>query len=203
MERLVKSFKPNEPIFTSELESVYTEFSHASLFRQIDDTVKIGLLKKYVRGVYYLPAASGRCGITTEDVIRKKYLGWDGRIYGTYAGPQITNYFRLTRNSRAMREIVSNNETSRGRKVSINGTACLVKKSKCEITADNVAAYMLVQLFDELSDDASIPVATKGSIMKFIRQNNVSKEQVMEISEHFTARPVKNLQTAGILQQIA
>ncbi|MCD8285624.1 MAG: hypothetical protein LUD50_00130 [Clostridia bacterium] len=200
-DRLESKFMANEPIFTYEIENLYPDVPRSSLFRQIKEAVEYGALRQFVRGVYYLPSACG--GIRTEDVIRKRYIGWGGKVYGTYSGVQVINHFCQENITGVPVEIVTNNETSRGRIVSILGREYIIKKSRCEITADNANAYMLVQLFDQLNDGEMLSVPAKKVIMKFISRCNISRAQVIEISSHFTARPIRNLEMSGIMQQIA
>ncbi len=204
-ERLDSSFKLNEPIFTNELEKLFPEYSHSRLFRRIDEAVECGSLARFDRSVYYIPAPAGSNvpAITTEDVVRKKYLGWGDERYGTYAGIKIMHDFCITRREDTPVEIVTNMETSRGRLVEINGTKYLIKKSRCEITADNVSAYTLVQLFDEMSEGDRPSRYAMSRITKFIQEKHISMDQVMDISKHFSTRPLKRLTSTGVIAEIA
>ncbi len=201
-DKLEQNFEPNEPIFKSEIRMLYPEIPYASLCRHIREEEDYGSLRRYLRGVYYLVPQSGDCGINADDVIHKKFIGWGDRTYGTFTGCSLRKDFGLG-DYDGMDEIVSNNETTRGRLVIVQDKSCFVKKSRCEITAENVYAYMVVELCNGLSDEDMRNEAFEVKVLQFIREHNVSRDQIIEVSKHFTTRPVRILKACGILQQIA
>ncbi|MCD8294778.1 MAG: hypothetical protein LUE27_06020 [Clostridia bacterium] len=200
--RIGEKFGKDEPIFTSEILALFPELSRSQVFKNIKSAMKYKLLGFYVRGVYYLPSVPGVCSITPQDVIAKRYLGWGGERYGIISGNRMQSDFGMDEGSGPATEIVSNNETTRGRLISINGCKYIIKKSRCEITSENVYAYTLVQFFDELDLGKAPTEKAASNIEKFIRMHNISRDQVDEISGHFTARPMRNLKTTGIIRKI-
>ncbi len=202
-ERIKHSFTSNEPIFTAELQRLFPDVQHANFYRMLQQSVDYGVLAKIDRGVYCLPAANGRCGIKAEDVARKRFLGWGDKRYGIFCGRKLIGDFGASGQASGAIDIVTNNDTSRGRLVTICGTKYIVKKSRCEITPRNAYAYMLVQLFDDMQDGETPDEQMLGRIQNFIRRYGVSREQVLDICGHFTARPKRKLETCGILGRIA
>ncbi len=201
-DKLEQNFEHNEPIFKAEIRMLYPEVPYASLCRQIHEEEIYGSLRRYLRGVYYLVNPSGDCGINADDVIHKKFIGWGDRTYGTLTGYSLRKEFGLGE-TESMDEIVSNNETTRGRMVYVQDKKFFVKKSRCEITAENVHAYMVVELCNNLTEADICDAAFEDKVLQFIRDHNVSRDQILEVSSHFTTRPVKNLIACGIMQQIA
>ncbi len=83
-EYLLENYKPNEPIFLAELQ--IEGMSRANLRQQIKKLTDSGLLKRYDKGVYFIPKKTvfkSGSQLSRDRVIQKKYLQEDGTRYGT------------------------------------------------------------------------------------------------------------------------
>lgn len=205
IEKLSKNFDINEPIFTEEILSLFKEYSRAQVFRYIDKAKNNKELIQFTKGVYYIPTITfwgDLSMITTDSVIEKKYLRNSNQVYGVYSGIKLLNLFSVTTQMGATIEIVTNNETTRCRHIDINGRKFILRKSRCKITKKNYAAYTILQLFNDFDDQDKLDDYSYKSIIEYINNYKVEKEQLLELSMQFPARTIKKLIGSGILNEI-
>lgn len=69
VERLAKSFKTDEPIFTEEILELLQEYSRAQVFRYIDKAKQNKEIVQFDKGVYYIPSQTFWGGISTITAI--------------------------------------------------------------------------------------------------------------------------------------
>ncbi len=205
IEKISKNFDTNEPIFTEEILSLFKEYSRAQVFRYIDKAKNNKELIQFTKGVYYIPTITfwgDLSMITTDSVVEKKYLRNSNQVYGVYSGIKLLNLFSVTTQMGATIEIVTNNETTRCRHIDINGRKFILRKSRCNITKKNYAAYTILQLFNDFDDQDKLDDHSYKSIVEYINNYKVEKEQLLELSMQFSARAIKKLIGSGILNEI-
>ncbi len=196
-----KTFGFNTPIFTDEIVNLFSQYSRAYVFRLIKKAEQNGELVLYSRGVYFLPRKTffGQSTICSEMVAEKKYLKDGELVYGIYAGINLLNQFGITTQVPNTLEIVTNNETTRKRKVVIDGKDFIIRKARCTITADNYPEYTLLQLFNEMSVQDELDDFARSQIEKYIKANNLTRERLLFMSMYFPALAVKNMLRSGTL----
>lgn len=201
IETLKKHFKENEPIFTNEILDVFNEYSRGYVFRLIDIYVYQDKLMKFGNGIYYLPKKTivGTSTITVEDVINKKYIKNKKDTYGIYSGISLQNIFSLTTQIPNTIEIVTNNEATRCRKITIDKMNVILRKSRCKIDKKNANAYAVLQLFTEIENVNVLDVIAKANIKDFIKNNNVSNKDLLSLAAYFPAKATKNLICSGVI----
>lgn len=201
IERLKEKFNINEPIFTSEILKMFSEFSRGYIFRLIDNAEKKGEIINFDSGVYYIPRKSmiGISTITAEDVVNKKYISYNGLVYGVYSGLNLQNKFSVTTQMPNVIEIVTNNETMRCREIKIDGRTVIVRKSRCKIDSSNAKAYTVLQLLSEIGRIKDMDDEVKESITKYISDNNVKNADLFSLAKFFPAQTTKNLIYSGVL----
>lgn len=205
IERLKKKFNIDEPIFTSEILSLFQEYTRAYVFGFINEAKAAGELVQFDNGVYYIPKKTifGLSTITADDVIRKKYVQNQNDVYGLYSGIKLQNFFSVTTQMPNTVEVVTNRETTRCRQIEIDGRKFILRKSRIPITRDNVNAYTVLQFFSELGNQPPIDDWARKRVLRFIRQNNVSAGEILNLSAAFPAQAAKNLIQNGVLNEIA
>lgn len=199
VEILEKTFNKNEPIFISEILTLFKEYSRAYIFRLINKAIQQGNLVKFDTGIYYLPVENviGISSITTEDVVNKKYIKNDEDVFGVYCGITLKNAFRITTQMPNTIEVVTNKETTRCRRVELDGRTIILRKSRYPIDKRNYNAYIILQLFLELKDDLTKDI--KNSIIDFKKNKQVSNSDLIFLSKYFPAQVTKNLLYSGVL----
>ncbi len=199
-EMLRKKFGYDTPVFTDEILSLYPQYTKAYVFRMIKAAEQDGNLVRIDSGVYYLPQHTpfGISVITPSDVARKRYVSNGKAVYGIYGGIALQNAFAVTTQMTNTPEIITNNEATRRRTVTINGMPFVIRKSRTKITEENAAAYQVVQLFSE-TNGMEITDDTKGKVLAYMKSNNISRESLLSIASVFPARVVKNMVCAEVL----
>lgn len=205
IEKLKEKFNSNEPIFTNEILELFDEFTRAYVFRLINKAKGTGELVQFDNGVYYIPQKTilGLSTITADDVINKKYVQNGKDVYGVYSGLKLQNIFSVTTQMPNTVEIVTNNETMRCRKVEIDGRRFILRKSRCPISKTNADAYTVLQLFNDMRTQIKLDDWAKEKVIRFIKKNNVSARELMDLATVFPAQTTKNLIVNGVLNEIA
>ncbi len=199
-EVLKQNYKFDTPIFTDEIISLFPQYTRAYVFRMIKNAEAKGEIAKLDTGVYYLPQMTpfGPSVITASAVARKKYVTDETSIYGIYSGLALQNAFSLTTQIANTQEIVTNRETTRCRKVTIDGMPFILRKSRTEITADNADAYRILQVFSE-NNGVTIDGTGIQAISDYIRRKDIKREQLLSLAKSFPARTLQNLIYSEVL----
>ncbi len=201
IDRLKTKFNTNEPIFTNEILEMFSEYSKAYVFRLIKKAENEGEIINFAAGVYYIPTKSiiGTSTITVEDVINKKYIGYKDDVYGVYSGLNLQNMFSITTQMPNTIEIVSNNESMRCRQIMIDGRTIILRKSRCKIDKANAQAYTILQLLSEIEIPTDLDYRAKDSITKYMRENQITNDDLISLAKVFPAQTIKKLIYSGVL----
>lgn len=206
IERLSKKFNSDEPIFTEDIIKLFSDYSRAQVFRYIEKAKENKEIVQFDKGIYYIPRVTFWGGLSTiaaDDIVAKRYLRNDKRIYGIYSGIKLLNNFSVTTQMPAVIEVVSNNETMRRREIELNGRKFVLRKSRCEINASNYAAYTILQLFNDFDNRDELNDSSRRRLLEYIKKQNVTQEQLFRMSANFPAKATKNLVRSGIINAIA
>ena len=206
IERLSEKFNINEPIFTEEILGLFREYSRAQVFRYIDKAKESKEIVQFAKGVYYIPNVTfwgSLSTITADSVIEKKYLRNAEQTYGVFGGIKLLNNFSVTTQMAAVIEVVTNNETTRCREIDINGRKFILRKSRCEINKNNYAAYTVLQLFNDFTEQDKLDESSRRRLLEYIKSRKVTQKQLLELSMQFPARATKKLIGSGVLNEIA
>ena len=206
IERLSKKFNSDEPIFTEDIIKLFSDYSRAQVFRYIEKAKENKEIVQFDKGIYYIPRVTFWGGLSTivaDDIVAKRYLRNDKRIYGVYSGIKLLNNFSVTTQMPAVIEVVSNNETMRRREIELSGRKFVLRKSRCEINAGNYAVYTILQLFNDFDNRDELNDSSRRCLLEYIKKQNVTQEQLFRMSANFPAKATKNLVRSGIISAIA
>ncbi|MBO4667392.1 MAG: hypothetical protein J5666_04610 [Bacilli bacterium] len=203
--KIRENYDINQPIFSEDILKLFPDYSRAYVFRLIKKAEDSGELAKFSTGVYYLPRKTffGISTITADDVIRRRYISWNDDVYGIYSGLSLLNFFFVTTQVPNVLEVVTNNETTRVREISLDGRRFILRKSRFEINKDNENAYMILQLFSDLEKNEKVDEYAIERIIDFIQKNEITRKQLLSLSVYFPARAIKNMIRFGLLNEIA
>lgn len=201
IERIEKAFKPGKPIFTEDILSLYPEFTKAYVFRLLKKAENNGELVRFSRGVYCIPKKSffDHTTISSGMVASEKYICNNEAVYGLYAGLTLLNQFAISTQVPNVVEIVTNNETTRKRTVIIDGMKYIIRKSRFEITKENLAYYTILQLFLELGTNPSLNDFSKKIIKEYMLSNDIDQSKLIRYAMFFPAQVAKNLLGSEVL----
>lgn len=203
IDKLTENFNINEPIFTEEILDLFKEYSRAQVFRYIDKAKENKKIIQFTKGVYYIPNTTfwgDLSTITVDSVIEKKYLKNASDTFGVFGGIKLLNNFSITTQMAAVIEVVTNNETTRCRRISINGRNLILRKSRCKISTDNYAAYTILQLFNDFGKKDKLDESSRRRVVDYIKKYQVTQKQLFEMSKQFPARAIKKMIENGVIQ---
>lgn len=201
IEEIEKKYGVNTPVFADEIVALFDNYTRAYVFRLIKKAEEDGELISFSRGVYFIPKKTffGQSTICSEMVAEKKYLKNNQEVYGVYAGLNLLNQFGVTTQVPNTMEIVTNNETTRKRKVTIEGREFILRKARCEITKENYPIYTVLQLFSDMSDTDNLDDFAKTQINDYMRSNEVTADKLFLMSKSFPAVTLKKMAKSGAL----
>ena len=204
-QRLKEQFNVNEPIFTEEIMQLFPEYSRMQVFRFINKAEQNKEIVQFTKGVYFLPEITefGLSTITADDVAQKRYIEWKENIYGVVSGIGLLNDFSVTTQVPAVIEIVTNNETTRKREITIKNRRFILRKSRVEINRDNVAAYTILQLFDEFGKETKLDRYSSRLVAEYVRRQGVTKAQLLNLAANFPGRTIQRLIRSEVFNEIA
>ena len=84
----------------------------------------------------------------------------------------------------------------------MDGRTFILRKSRFEINKDNANAYMIMELFNDLNGE-KIDEFAKKRLIDFMRERDVTKEQLIGVAMKFPAKALKNLIGSNILNEVA
>lgn len=188
-EYLIKNYKPNEPIFTSDIELGISGNTLRPLLKQLCDQ---GLLKRFDNGVFYIPSQSrlkGGIPIAAETVAKYRYITRRGKIEGYYSGYTFANQAGMTLQVPIKIEIVSNEASAKVRDIAIKGQAICLRKPKTTVTEENAKVLQFLDLLcdvDKLSDESDNVISKR--LKDIIKKQNIKK---YDIDKYISLYPVK------------
>ncbi len=199
---LNKKFKKDEPIFIEDILEALNEYSRATIFRNIAKAKENDELKQFSKGIYYLPEGNKSSRICDSDVVEKRYIANEREEYGMYTGIQLLNFFNVTTQMPVVFEIVTNKESTRKREVEVNGKKYILRKPRIEINNNNFDAYRVLELMNNLDKDEELDNLARETIIDYINENNVSKNDIINMCSYFPNKANKKLIESGVLNEI-
>ena len=206
IERLMIKYGVNNPIFTNEILEEMKEYSRPRVFQLIKKAEQEKLLIKFSKGVYYIPTKTrfGTSIISVEQVVAKKYISNNDKVFGIYGGLQMKQNFMISYQIPTTIEVITNNETTWVRKIRLRNRNVILRKSRCLISKDNVDAYTILELFTDLDmkkykEDCSI----KKEIVDFIKKKEIKSNDLFKLVSAFPSKTIKNIVDGGILGEFA
>lgn len=201
IEDIKKTYGENTPIFADEIVTLFSNYTRAYVFRLIKKAEDAGELVAFSRGVYFIPKKTffGQSTICSEMVAEKKYMKNNQSVYGIYAGLNLLNRFGVTTQVPNTMEIVTNNETTRKRNVTINGRGFILRRARCEINKENYPTYTVLQLFSDMSNEDELDDFSKTQINDYMSNNRIKAEDLFDMSRSFPAATLKKMVRSGVL----
>ena len=202
---LIENYGYNKPIFLNELS--IEGMSKNALRQAIKRLNKSGFLKRYDNGIYYIPKSIGVLSTSYLDplkVVAYKYIENEKDKYGYVTGLAFANQLGLSTQMPSVIEIVSNNEATRGRIVTIGNQKVKVEKPNIEVTNENASLLQLLDMISSVEKYSELPEEeTYDVLKKYIKDNKFSKKQLIDASSSLTGNTSKRLIEWGIVYEFA
>ena len=187
---ILDNYKQNEPIFLADLQ--IEGLSNVNLRQQIKKLVDTGKLKRFDKGIYFLPKKTifkSGSQIAPESVLEYKYLRDKSKRCGYISGLMFLNQMGLTTQVPMLYEVVTNKATNEYRETSLAKSKVIVRRPKVTITEDN---YKVLQFLDLLKDvDVYSEVTGKPLQERLCQYMNDIDISIAEMEPYFSYYPNK------------
>ena len=197
-------FDYDEPILASDIEAMFPERSRPWIDKTIRTMVDEKKLKRFSVGVYYIPRKTlfGDSLLNPQKVITKKYIKNGRETYGYVSGTSLLNLLGLTTQVPSVITVVSNKESSRGRKVAVGNQSVYVMKSCTKITKENCAALQLLEVL-KLIDLCDLDEIERYNLEKYIDDNNITLSMVSKYCSAFPDYVSKRVLGGSLIEKLA
>lgn len=187
---ILDNYKQNEPIFLADLQ--IEGLSNVNLRQQIKKLVDTGKLKRFDKGIYFLPKKTifkSGSQIAPESVLEYKYLRDKSKRCGYISGLMFFNQMGLTTQVPMLYEVVTNKATNEYRETSLAKSKVILRRPKVTITEDN---YKVLQFLDLLKDvDVYSEVTGKPLQERLCQYMNDIDISIAEMEPYFSYYPNK------------
>ena len=153
-EALLEQYGYNEPILTSEIQ--FNNYSKPWVYKELNRLCDNNQVVRFEKGVYYIPKQTplGPSALNPSKVLEKKYIKSDDDTFGYYSGCYLMNIMGISNQVPNVIEVYSNNESSKMRDVKVGTQNVRLRKSRVNITKDNAAVLMFLELMNAVDVDA-------------------------------------------------
>ena len=91
----------------------------------------------------------------------------------------------------------------RRREVMVGYQKIVLRKSRMPITAKNVELFRLMEFFNSIDINKMDKDTSFAQVVSHIRENGLTRNEIIEYAQNFPAKAVKNLLQSGVLYEIA
>lgn len=195
LDYLKENYSCNEPIFINDI--MLDGLSDNALRQGFNRLLKTGQIERFDTGIYYLSKTDSVLKNTYLDsnkVINKKYITDGTNVYGYVTGFTFANQMGLTTQLPAITEIVTNEESSKGRNVTIGKRKIRIKRPKVEITADNCKILQFLDLVNAYENWAECDEKTTQEIfVNYVNQEKLDRDRLRRFISYYPGSVAKKL----------
>lgn len=181
-----EKFDYDEPIFVSDIEATFPERSRPWVDKTIKTLLEKNQFKRFSTGVYYIPRKTlfGDSLLNPQKVVAKKYIENGRETYGYISGTALLNLLGLSTQVPNTITVVSNNESSRGRMITLGNQSVYVMKSTAKITKDNCSTLQFLEAMKDIDLD-NLDEIEIYNLEKYIDDNNITLAKISEYCNFF------------------
>lgn len=198
-EMLLNEYGYGNPFSFEEVK--FNNYSLPWIKKELNKLVSDNRIVRYERGIYYIPEKTifGNSSLNPQKIIEKKYLS-NGSGY--YSGLSFANKIGVTTQMPNVIEIYTNNEKSRVREISVNNLKVILRKSRVDVTNDNVYVLSFLELMNSFSIEY-FNDERKELIIDYIKEKGINRQQITKYSPYYPDRVMRNLVESEIIYDIA
>lgn len=185
-ETILSTFAPDEPILIEDIERLFPTMSRPWIDKLIKTMIDNKLIKRFSTGVYYIPRKTlfGDSILNSNKVISKKYLSSDDEVYGYMTGIALLNSLGLTTQVPNSISIVTNNESSRGRRITVGKQNVYLIKAPTKITKQNSSVLQLLEAI-KLTDLDELDETENNNLIRYIINNSITLKDISQYCSYF------------------
>lgn len=185
--QLLETYGVNKPIF---IEDIKKQFAYDNyIIQKIDYLVKKGNVKRFEKGIIYLPEYVDlgnnkiEVGVNVYDIINSKYI--QNNTIGYLGGASLKNMLNFSTQVPNTIEIVSNNASLSIRKFQIKNINIILRKSKVNITEDNASVLMFLELISNLKEEELKDRGNIDKLRRMLLEKKIYLQQLLKYSKYF------------------
>ena len=202
---LIENYGYNEPIFVND---VFVDGMTDNALRQnFNRLLQNGDIERFDTGIYYLPKSDGilrKSYLDSNKVINKKYITDGSKIYGYVTGFLFANQIGLTSQNPVITEIVSNEESSKGRDVTIGTKRVRIKRPKAMVTNENYKELQLLDLIGNYENWAEYDAdEVKKHLIRYIREKELNRNVVKQYLDNYSGVVARRLIEMELIYEFA
>lgn len=199
-----EKFNTDEPILIEDIEKMYPQRSRPWIDKAIKTLVDGKQLKRFSTGVYYIPRKTvlGDSILNPRKVIAKKYIQNSQDIYGYLGGTSLLNSFGLTTQVPNVITVISNNESTRGRKVEVGSQSVYLCKPPTKITKSNFKTLQFCELIRLIDLDKLDSIEIKN-LENYIKENNISLSSISKYCSVFPDSVSRKILGGPLIEKLA
>lgn len=201
---LSAKFNTDEPILIEDIEKMYPQRSRPWIDKAIKTLVDSKQLKRFSTGVYYIPRKTvlGDSVLNPRKVITKKYIQNSQDIYGYLGGTSLLNSFGLTTQVPNVITVISNNESTRGRKVEVGSQSVYLCKPPTKITKSNFKTLQFCELIRLIDLDKLDSIEIKN-LENYIEENDISLSSISKYCSAFPDSVSRKILGGPLIEKLA
>jgi len=193
-----KNYNLGEPILLKEIvDSFSNTKKEPSIRQELGRLVEKNELIKAGRGIYVLPekTITGKYKKPDFDsIIQKKYFQANDKKSGYYAGLTALNNLGISFQVPNIKEIITNKESSRKRKVSINNRNIILRRPRVIINNNNANTLQfldIIEIFEKYSDIDKLEALNK--IISYYKNKGVTMDNINKYIKYYPAKTSKKI----------
>lgn len=199
---LLGQYGYNEPILTNEIK--FNDYSRPWIYKELNRLCDNNQIKRFEKGICYIPKQTpfGASALNPNKVVEKKYIKSDDEIFGYYSGYYLLNLLGISNQIPNVIEVYSNRESSKMRDVKVGTQNVRVRKSRINITKENVAVLTFLELMNVVAVN-TLDLGKKKIIIDFIAKAHVSSQDITKYSPVYPDRAMRALIESEIIYHVA
>ena len=194
LEEIQSTIKVNQPFMIEDVVS--KRFSYETVKSMLSKYTKSGDIKRYCQGVYYLSERNifGESGPSLEDVLARKFMYNNNKIFGYYSGLNLLNDVGLTYQVPMVPDITSSKETTRKKYHRIKGRKAITRSSRVEINKYNYLYLQFLDIFRYASEEQINK--NRNNIIEYFKNNNMKVEELKKIEKKVCGKTTRKFRKA-------
>ena len=199
-ETILQKFRPNEPILFEEILNMFPDHSRQWVYNTLKSLISSRRLLRFATGVYYIPKYDILFdnSISVDKVVAKRYIQHDDDVSGYYSGMSLLYEMGIIAKKPQTITVVSNNEKSRGRTITIHNQEIYVSKSPVHVTGTN---HTVLQFLEALKITSKSEDETAFlTIYEYAREKRITISDVSRYCVYFPDAVSKRILSGTLLK---
>lgn len=196
LDMLINMYGYNTPIFLNEVK--IEGLSDSALRQSFRRMTEKGSLVRFDDGIYYIPKQSilfnKLMTLDETEVIIAKYIRRKEQVFGYFTGMTFANQLGVTTQVPVLYDISTNQESSKGRNVSLSSSRIRLKRPRIPVTKENWKTLQILDLINDLEKWSELSnTEAYIKIALCIKERELNRENMIACLEAYPDKVSKKL----------